>query len=365
MAQAMRKHQPIFPGRPACLLVLAILAACEQTPQAAMPDRQAAAAPVASNATDEFQTMAFNAGKDLIGTRAPTLSFRTIDGKTVRLGEPHAARPIYLKFWATWCVTCREQMDAFKADFARFGKDIDVVAVNTGVNDDLAAVEAYRRDVQLTMPIAIDDGRLGEAFHLKVTPQHIIIGRDGTIRYVGHLEDERLQRELQAAIAGQPVTRALQAKARPAEGLGLRSSSPGGALTSVQGDRVRIDGPTQGATRLIYFLSPWCETYLRDSRPAMARNCKDTREALTRVASAGGAEVIGIASGLSADVNGVRRFLRRTGFAAPIVMDTDGQLFRRFGVRSFPTVIRLDAAGRPSRRLGVSEIDALASKTTA
>ncbi|MGS1018034.1 TlpA family protein disulfide reductase [Allosphingosinicella humi] len=365
MAQAMRKHQPIFPGRPACLLVLAILAACEQTPQAAMPDRQAAAAPVASNATDEFQTMAFNAGKDLIGTRAPTLSFRTIDGKTVRLGEPHAARPIYLKFWATWCVTCREQMDAFKADFARFGKDIDVVAVNTGVNDDLAAVEAYRRDLQLPMPIAIDDGRLGEAFHLKVTPQHIIIGRDGTIRYVGHLEDERLQRELQAAIAGQPASRELQVEARPTEGLGWGASSPGGAFTSVQGGQVRIDGPTQGTVRLIYFLSPWCETYLKDSRPAMARKCKDTREALTRVASTGGAEVIGIASGLSADVNGVRRFLRRTGFAAPIVMDTDGQLFRRFGVRSFPTVIQLDVVGRPSRRLGVSEIDALASQATA
>jgi hypothetical protein len=37
----------------------------------------------------------------------------------------------------------------------------------------------FRRESGITMPIVIDDGSLGEAFRLRVTPQHVVIGRDG------------------------------------------------------------------------------------------------------------------------------------------------------------------------------------------
>lgn len=356
----MRQQSFTSFGPPAIFLAFALLAGCDRQPDAPAPKGLPSKAP-ATEAVEKYQAMAFDAGRDLIGQRAPKLTFRTLDGQEVRLGQGHMARPIYLKFWATWCVTCREQMPGFKADFDRYGKDIQIVAVNTGVNDDLAAVEAYRRDVQLQMPIAFDDGRLGEAFHLKVTPQHIIIGRDGTIRYVGHLEDERLQRELRAAIADQPPLRPNLVAAQPSD---TNLQAGAGALTSVQGVRVRLDEPARGAPRLIYFLSPWCETYLKDSRPHVARQCRETREALTRLAATGRADIIGIAAGLSTDEDGVRRYLRRTGFRAPIVIDGDGQLFRRFGVRNFPTVIQLDASGRPSGRLSIREIDTLSRQRT-
>jgi len=53
---------------------------------------------------------------------------------------------------------------------------------------------ACAANLRLTMPIVFDDGRLGEAFHLRVTPQHVIIGKDGRIQYVGWLADQRLVR---------------------------------------------------------------------------------------------------------------------------------------------------------------------------
>jgi thiol-disulfide isomerase/thioredoxin len=316
----------------------------------------------AAQPVDEYQAMAFDAGRDLIGTRAPELSFKTIDNQIVQLGQRN--RPIYLKFWATWCVTCRAQMDAFKADHSRYGKDMDVVAVNTGVNDDRDTVEAYKRDVGLTMPVAIDDGRLAKAFHLKVTPQHVIIGRDGVIRYVGHLEDERLHRELEDAIAGKPLQHPRRTLAPTNDDFAGRI---GGArvLTSVQGHPVEIDKPSQGKPRLLYFLSPWCETYLDESRPTVARECRETREALARASAAGKAQVIGIASGLSTNGDGVRRFIKRTGFNVPIVLDQDGALFRRFGIRSFPVVVRMDRASDASAHLTISEINALARQVHA
>jgi hypothetical protein len=47
----------------------------------------------------------------------------------------------------------------------------------------------------------IDLGSLGAAFHLRVTPTHIVIGRDGRIQYVGHLADGELDAALAAARA--------------------------------------------------------------------------------------------------------------------------------------------------------------------
>ena len=47
---------------------------------------------------------------------------------------------------------------------------------------DLAAIAV---DIGLKMPIVFDDGTLDEVFHLRVTPQHVITGKDGRIQYVG------------------------------------------------------------------------------------------------------------------------------------------------------------------------------------
>ena len=346
-----------------------MLAGCEREDPTFAADRRGVTSltvpdTAAPNPIDESQVAAFEAGKELIGRPAPKLMFKTIDGAPISLGQVHADRPTYLKFWATWCATCRAQMDAFKVDFARYGKHLDVVAVNIGVNEDRATVERYRREVSLPMPIVIDDGRLGDALRLKVTPQHVIIGRDGTIRYVGHLDDQRLQDEIEAAIADRPISTTLPVQAIVSEAPAVRLSPDEGSLASVQGGQVRISGAAAGAPRLLYFLSPWCETYLKDSRPAMARACKDTRETLAQLTRKGRAQVIGIASGLSTDADGVRRYIAQTGFDVPIVIDEDGRLFRQFAVRSFPTVIRLDASGRPERRLALGELVALARRST-
>src|SRR5262249_23618992 len=110
-------------------------------------------------------------------------------------------KAVYLKFWATWCVPCREQMPHFERTFESAGPDLAVIAINVGFNDTLADVEAYRSKLGIKMPIVIDDGKLGEAFNLRVTPQHVIIGRDGRIQYVGHLANDRLEQALVAARA--------------------------------------------------------------------------------------------------------------------------------------------------------------------
>ena len=148
------------------------------------------------------EQLAQEAGRSLVGTVAPRLLVKTIDGATIDLGQLYGKQAVYLKFWATWCVPCRQQMPHFEHTYETAGPDLAVIAINTGFNDSVEEVLKYRQKLGITMPIVLDDGQVGAAFHLRVTPQHIVIGRDGRIQYVGHLADATLDAALLAARTG-------------------------------------------------------------------------------------------------------------------------------------------------------------------
>src|SRR4029077_3250261 len=159
---------------------------------AALWGRALAAAPTG-------QERAEAAGRGLVGSPAPGLVVRTIDGESIDLGALYGKQAVYLKFWATWCGPCRAQMPHFKHAYETAGDGLAVIGVDVGFNDSLADVRAAIGELGLKTPTVIDDGPLAAAFNLRVTPQHVVIGRDGRIAYVGHLADEKVDVALRAA----------------------------------------------------------------------------------------------------------------------------------------------------------------------
>jgi len=293
------------------------------------------------------QQRALDAGADLIGTPAPALKIHTLEGTEIDLGRLYGHTPVYLKFWATWCVPCRQQMPHFEKTYERLHQDMAVIAVNTGFNDTVADIETYRARMGLTMPIVLDDGRLARAFHLRVTPQHIVIGRDGRILYVGHLVDEPLEQALASAVAEKP--------AMPAS-VQLATSAPLAAGEAVGEIRVKAtDGtvlwladPAKSVRTVLAFISPWCESYLATSRPQRAQACEQARVSIEEfVKTHPQTRIIGLASGLWADQSDVLEYQHdHHALSIPLAVDDSGELFRRFGVRDVPTFIVLDADGR-------------------
>src|SRR5262249_46695808 len=130
---------------------------------------------------------------------------------------------VYLKFWATWCVPCREQMPEFERIHEAIGDLMQVIAVDAGFNDDETAVRAFREKYGLRMPVVVDDGRLAAALDLQVTPQHVLIGRDARIAYVVHHDGSKLDEAIKKLLAapsasgasGQAVT--VRPAVRPGE----------------------------------------------------------------------------------------------------------------------------------------------------
>jgi thiol-disulfide isomerase/thioredoxin len=80
------------------------------------------------------EDMAARTGAVSIGQAAPAATLDTVDGKSIELGDFYGRKPVYLKFWATWCVPCQQQMPHFEESWQRYGKSIAVVAVRTFVD---------------------------------------------------------------------------------------------------------------------------------------------------------------------------------------------------------------------------------------
>ncbi len=323
------------------------------------------------------QQRAEAAGHDLVGSPAPRMVLKTIDGETIDLGRLYGKKAVYLKFWATWCVPCREQMPHFERTYESAGSDLAVIAVNAGFNDSIDDVRTYRKQLGIKMPIVIDDGTLGAALNLRVTPQHVVIGRDGHIQYVGHLANERLDAAIQAARSSP----AIAAAGGDDAGAGAAKNAGGTNAAAANGGAPKNAGATK-ASRLepgdrapllsaktldgsqfsfqepgvLVFLSPWCESYLATSRATRSANCRDVRVQVDALAKEHPrVRWLGIASGIWATKADLDKYQANYKVAIPLTLDESGALFRTFRVTSVPTVIVIDAHGRIERRIEGSD----------
>jgi thiol-disulfide isomerase/thioredoxin len=276
----------------------------------------------------------------------------TIDGDTIDLGALYGRKAVYLKFWATWCVPCRQQMPHFEHAYETAGPDLAVIAVNVGFNESLQQIRRYRQELGITMPIVLDDGKLGAALNLRVTPQHIVIGRDGRILYVGHLADDHLDAAVLAARSATPTADLRSGTVRTdAPHYGVGDRLPVQQVTTLDGRRLSLgDAKAQRSTVLV-FLSPWCESYLATTRPAIATGCREAREEVSLAAEGSHARWLGVASGLWAAPEDLREYRQKNQIRIPLTLDASGALFRAFNVNQVPTILIVDGTGKITQRI--------------
>jgi peroxiredoxin len=288
-----------------------------------------------------------------VGSPAPKFALTTIDGGKIDLGSLYGKKAVYLKFWATWCVPCREQMPHFEHTYRTEGADLAVVAINIGFDDSVDDVREYRKRLGITMPIVIDDGRLAAAFNLRVTPQHVVIGRDGRIQYVGNLADQRLEAALLAArkSGGEGAqTHKVSLRQDPTRH-DIGDRLPDLTVTTLDGATFNLLEARAGHPTALVFFSPWCESYLAESRPAIATSCRQVREQVEALAKEQTKlRWLGVASGIWATKDELSDYQTHYKTAIPLTLDDSGKLFRSFRVMKVPTVLLAGADGKIIQR---------------
>ena len=290
------------------------------------------------------------AARGLVGTPAPKLVLKTIDGQTIDLASYYGNKAVYLEFWATWCVPCRQQMPHLKQVYEQAGSDLAVIAVDVGFDDTVEDVRRYRSDMGLKMPIVFDDGSIGAAFHLRVTPQHVVIGRDDRILFLGHEANSKLEAALLAARTSTPSgTVAAAVVSDPGN---TDHQLPSLTVPTLSGAAFYLDAAaSNGHPTVLVFMSPWCETYLAQSRPAIAASCRAVREQVTELSRDDHVRWLGVASGLWAGKDDLLTYQHEHHLTMPLALDESGALFRRFRVMHVPTLLVFDAQGRLVRRI--------------
>ncbi|MGH8070751.1 MAG: TlpA disulfide reductase family protein, partial [Candidatus Entotheonellia bacterium] len=95
--------------------------------------------------------------------------------------QDYRGKLVFLNFWATWCIPCREEMPAMEQLHQRFGSQgLAVVALN--YQEGLEQVKAFVEQHHLSFTVLRDqDGAVFRKYTITGLPTTYLIGRDGSL----------------------------------------------------------------------------------------------------------------------------------------------------------------------------------------
>jgi len=139
------------------------------------------------------------------GRTAPDVSFTTLNGQQISTQDLRG-KVVLVKFWATSCVTCIQQMpDTVQTYQDLSPKGYEVVAVAMQY-DPAEYVRNYTETRRLPFKVAIDaQGAVAKAFgDVQLTPTAFLIDKQGHIikRYLGNYDKVAFRQTVEKALAG-------------------------------------------------------------------------------------------------------------------------------------------------------------------
>lgn len=143
-----------------------------------------------------------------VGDDAPDFEVTTLTGETFKLSEYEGEKPVYLKFWATWCSYCKVEMPHLQSIYNQYGNDVEVLTVNVGINDSVANIEQFFNSGGFNVPTVFDQrGDLVSAYGIVGTPHHVLIDKKGKIAYRTFLASDVLDEMVVGWTEKQNVTK--------------------------------------------------------------------------------------------------------------------------------------------------------------
>lgn len=108
----------------------------------------------------------------------PDFTLPNPDGKKVSLKD-FRGKVVFLNFWATWCVPCREEMPAMEKLYQEF-KDRNFVVLAVNVKDRKQEAVNFVKELKLSYPMVIDpDAQVGLLYGAWGLPTTYLIGPKG------------------------------------------------------------------------------------------------------------------------------------------------------------------------------------------
>jgi cytochrome c biogenesis protein CcmG/thiol:disulfide interchange protein DsbE len=117
-----------------------------------------------------------------VGAPAPAFALPTLAGDTVRL-DGLRGHPVILKFWASWCPTCRTELPELVSTAAAHHDDgLIVLAIDS--DESPAKMQKYLA-TDAALPALVDrDRKVQRAYRIPVLPTTVFVDSAGVVRRV-------------------------------------------------------------------------------------------------------------------------------------------------------------------------------------
>jgi cytochrome c biogenesis protein CcmG/thiol:disulfide interchange protein DsbE len=137
-----------------------------------------------------------------IGKQAHPFTVTTFDGQELSLSD-FRGKPVVLNFWASWCVSCRQEAHLLEAAHQRYTSQ-GFVFLGIAINDTREASLAFMRKYGKTYLLAPDDelGNISLDYGVTAVPETFLIDRNGMIteKVLGAINRQTLQRFIDAQL---------------------------------------------------------------------------------------------------------------------------------------------------------------------
>ncbi len=115
-----------------------------------------------------------------------------VAGEALDLSKYNGKQAVYLDFWASWCVPCRESFPWLNKIYSQYAdKGLKVIAINLDAETEDA--KRFLKIYPAKFEVIYDpEGEFATRFNLQGMPSAVLIGRDGKIfsQHVGFKESK-------------------------------------------------------------------------------------------------------------------------------------------------------------------------------
>ena len=111
---------------------------------------------------------------------APNFTLSNVDGQQITLHQ-YLGKVVFLNFWATWCIPCREEMPALEQLHQAYQSQ-DLAILSIDLKESADQVKAFFQKHSLSFPALLDqNGSVFRDYLVAGMPTTYLIGRDGTL----------------------------------------------------------------------------------------------------------------------------------------------------------------------------------------
>ncbi|MBI5502365.1 MAG: TlpA family protein disulfide reductase [Deltaproteobacteria bacterium] len=136
-----------------------------------------------------------------VGAALPDATFRDLAGNAVRTADLRG-KPAVIAFWATWCTSCKAELDHLKAVRAAHPEaELRILAVS--VDEERADLDDYLADHSFPFPVYHDPDRAAAAKFSddEDLPLTVVADAQGQVKYVSRDFVEGAAARLDAAVS--------------------------------------------------------------------------------------------------------------------------------------------------------------------